>query len=114
MSGTINPPPRQLEHSDEIVYSSDPRLVISSDANQNTTELCASPASLGPDFANIATRHFCNMSTKTLHPICSATVTDDCFNMDTHKLIVGGISTRDQAYSKVIDWSDPSPPSSSS
>lgn len=44
------------------------------------------------------------MSDKTLHPNCSPPiVTDNCFNVDTQKLVIGGVSLRDQVYSKVID-----------
>lgn len=96
----------------EIVYSNDKRLVLSSDTQHNAADLCSSPHSLGPDFVNTATGHFCKMSDKTLHPVCSPpTVTDNCFNVETQKLVIGGVSARDQVYSKVIDWSGtPTPP----
>lgn len=94
----------------EIVYSTDKRLVLSADAQHNAADLCASPDSLGPDFVNTVTGQFCKMSDKTLHPICSPSVTDNCFNVNTQKLVIGGVSVRDQVYSKVIDWSGTPPP----
>lgn len=98
---------------DEIVYSNDKRLVLSSDTQHNAADLCSSPHSLGPDFVNTATGQYCRMSDKTLHPICNPpTVTDNCFNVDTQKLVIGGVSLRDRVYSKVIEWSGtpPHPP----
>lgn len=94
----------------DIVYSKDKRLVLSGDAKHDAADLCASAHSLGPDFVNTPTGHFCKMSDKTLHPICSPTITDNCFNVDTKKLVVGGVSARDRVYSKVIDWSSTSIP----
>lgn len=95
----------------EIIYSTDKRLVLSNDTQHSAADLCTSPDSLGPDFVNTATGQFCKMSDKTLHPICGPSVTDNCFNVDTQKLVIGGVSARDQVYSKVIDWSGtPTPP----
>lgn len=95
----------------EVIYSTDKRLVRSSDPQHSAADLCASPDSLGPDLVNTATGHYCKMSDKTLHPICGPSVTDNCFNLDTQKLVIGGVSARDRVYSKVIDWSGtPKPP----
>lgn len=101
VNGEVSSKSRPLQRRDDFV---DERLVISNDPTQNTDGLCSDPASLGPDLLNVAEGRFCQMSTKTVHPVCSDTVTDDCFNVDTQKLILGGVSTRDDNYSKVIDW----------
>ena len=84
----------------------DTRLVISGNANQSASDLCAHPASLGPDFFNVAEGQFCQMSSKNLYPVCNgdAGVTDNCFNSQTQKLVIGGVSARDEEYTKVIDW----------
>lgn len=97
--------PLQSKRQSPPVHSADPRLVISSDVHQSPEELCASPISRGPDFLNVAHGLFCQMSTKQLYPVCSAVLVDNCFNTDTQKLVVGGVSVRDEIYSKVIDWS---------
>lgn len=86
------------------MYSNDSRLVISSDVGQSAVELCESVGSLGPDFLNTAEGLFCHMSTKTIYPVCTGALRENCFNKDTKKLILGGIATRDVDYPKVIDW----------
>lgn len=84
----------------------DTRLVISGNTSQSASDLCAHDSSLGPDFFNVAEGQFCQMSTKTLYPVCNgdAGVTDNCFNDQTQKLVTGGVSARDEEYTKVIDW----------
>jgi hypothetical protein len=64
--------------------------------------------SRGPDYANIAEGQFCQMSTKNLYPICTVTVTNNCFNVGSQMLVIGGVSARDLPYRKVIDWSSTS------
>lgn len=105
MSSAIASKPMQVKRQSTNVLPSDTRLVISSDANQSSTQLCANGESLGPDFFNVAEGQFCQMSTKTLYPVCSGVVNDNCFNAETQKLVIGGVSNRDVAYTKVIDWS---------
>lgn len=78
--------------------------MISSQVSQSATELCAHSASLGPDFLNVAEGKFCQMSSKTLYPVCDDVVTDNCFNGNTQKLVIGGVSARDMQYSDVLDW----------
>ncbi|KAI9147532.1 hypothetical protein HJFPF1_12558 [Paramyrothecium foliicola] len=81
------------------------RLVKDNNARHPATELCESESSVGPDFLDIAHGQFCRMSDKTLWPVCGGNVADDCFNLDLHQLVVGGIATRDSPYSNVADWS---------
>ena len=99
------PKPHVRPQSKRSTYV-DTRLVISSNINQRASDLCTHPTSLGPDFFNIAEGQFCHMSSKTLYPVCSENdgVTDNCFNSQTQKLVIGGFSSRDEEYSKVIDW----------
>lgn len=104
MNSTTAPQSPPFKRQSKTVYSTDSRLVISSDVTQSSAALCASATSLGPDFLNIAEGQFCQMSMKRLHPVCSEIVTDNCFNSDTLKLAVGGVGSRDLGYSKVIDW----------
>ena len=105
-SSTIASQPRHLKRQSETLYSNDTRLVITSDVNQRAADICADAASLGPDLFNVVEGQFCQMSSKTLYPVCDAAVTDNCFNGDTQKLVIGGISTRDEQYSRVIDHRD--------
>jgi hypothetical protein len=109
MSGAIASLPLTLTRQAEMVYSTDSRLVISSDIKQSSTELCASAVSLGPDFLDMADGPFCQMSTKTLNQVCHDIVSDNCFNIITQQLVIGGVSTRDVEYSEVIDWTGGSP-----
>lgn len=104
VKGAVPSKPRPRQRRVDTNDFTDERLVISNDSTQNTTALCSDPVSRGPDFLNLAEGQFCQMSTKTLHPICSDIITDNCFNTDAQKLILGGVSTRDVDYSKVIDW----------
>jgi len=85
------------------------RLVVSDDAvNHPTAELCESETSVGPDFVNKAEGQYCRMEDKTLWPLCDASTTDDCFNLATHTLVIGGKSARDTPYDWVQDWSESS------
>jgi hypothetical protein len=81
-------------------------LVVDNSTDHSAAILCASPSSVGPDFANIAEGRFCRMSDKTLWPVCATdgSAMDNCFDSVTQKLIVGGKVTRDQAYSRVTSW----------
>ncbi|KAH6988572.1 hypothetical protein EDB80DRAFT_589168 [Ilyonectria destructans] len=63
-------------------------------------------SSVGPDFVNQAEGQFCRMSDKTLWPICSDVIQDDCFSTDSQQLIQGGLATRDSPYTVVTDWTD--------
>lgn len=66
-----------------VIYPTEKTLVLSSDPRSSATDLSASSNSLGANLANISTDHYCKMSDKTLHPVCSPSVTDDCSNLDS-------------------------------
>ncbi|KAI1459464.1 hypothetical protein F4805DRAFT_63649 [Annulohypoxylon moriforme] len=82
------------------------RLVISNSKQHTADGLCSSDTSYGPDFVNTAAGTFCRMSDKKQFPVCSKTVTDNCFNTDSKQLIVNGVSARASPYSDVLDWSE--------
>ncbi|KAI2614879.1 hypothetical protein GGR54DRAFT_321920 [Hypoxylon sp. NC1633] len=82
------------------------RLVMSNSAQHAAETLCESETSVGPDFVNVADGLFCRMSDKSLWPLCDAALVDNCFNTDTHQLIVNGVSARDMPYDNVLDWTD--------
>lgn len=50
------------------------------------------------------------MSSKNLYLVCTQNedgdddVSDNCFNSQTQKLVIGGVSSRDGEYSSVIEW----------
>ncbi|KAF7556137.1 hypothetical protein G7Z17_g1655 [Cylindrodendrum hubeiense] len=79
-------------------------LVLDDDPEHTTATLCESRSSVGPDFVNQAEGQFCRMSDKTVWPICSTDIQDDCFNTDSQQLIQGGLATRDSPYTVVTDW----------
>lgn len=83
----------------------DPRLIISSDPSHNATELCASFTSRGPDLVNLAEGVYCDMETSDTLPICSDSITKDCFD-HINKAKVGGEGARivGKVFSEVIEW----------
>lgn len=72
----------------------------------SAVELCKSDSSAGPDFANAAEKKFYRMSDKTLFDFCdeAAGVRDNCFNLETQKLTVGGIAVRSESYARMLRW----------
>ncbi|ORY56996.1 uncharacterized protein BCR38DRAFT_450541 [Pseudomassariella vexata] len=80
------------------------QLVIDNNPNHAADALCGSDTSLGPDFVDLTTSSFCRMEDKTMFPLCSDEITDNCFNTDVQKLIVNGVATRDSDYGRVLDW----------
>ena len=100
MSGDVPSNPLRPRRRGKVVYSNDTRLIMSSDVSHNAAELCNDPVSLGPDL-NVAEGQSCQMSTKKLYLV---TIKDNYFNVNTRKLVIGGISARDADYPKVIDW----------
>lgn len=77
----------------------------------SASQLCADGLSMGPDYVNIPEGKFCRMSDKTLWPTCGggdgsskSRSRDDCFDVDSRQLIVGGKVTRSEPYSKEINY----------
>lgn len=73
-------------------------------------DLCGSGLSVGPDFVNLVEGKFCRMSDKTLWPTCDRRSggeggpADDCFDVESRQLVVGGKATRSKPYSKEIHY----------
>lgn len=84
---------------------SDGRLVISNNPKHNATEVCTHPNSLGPDF--IATQEgdgvYCDMSARATLPLCSKTVTKDCYDLDSHRHITRR-SASQKSYTDILTW----------
>ncbi|KAF1976715.1 hypothetical protein BU23DRAFT_565404 [Bimuria novae-zelandiae CBS 107.79] len=87
---------------------SDNRLVISSRSDQNATALCEKSHSYGPDFISLEEGIYCNMETRETLPLCSSSITGDCFDVDTHSHIIGDgsykPSIRPRNPTNVIYW----------
>lgn len=62
-------------------------VIISDYKAHNASEVCGSSTSRGPSFVSTQDGTYCDMSDKTTYPVCSATVTTGCFNVDTKQLI---------------------------
>lgn len=77
-------------------------------AGLSASVLCENGMSMGPDFVNIPEGKFCRMSDKTLWPTCDhrsqVGPTDDCFDVDSKQLVVGGKVTRSEPYSKEMHF----------
>lgn len=83
------------------------KLIISNHTAHDVERLCGSKKSVGPDFVNIGAGKFCRMEDKTLFPVCTDSVTDKCFNLDSKQLIVGGKAARATPYIDIGDWTTP-------
>jgi hypothetical protein len=57
------------------------QLIVSNFTSQPAEELCNSPTSWGPDFVGPDGK-FCDMSSKTLMPLCSSQDIDGCVEVD--------------------------------
>ena len=78
-------------------------IISSQDTSHSALKLCQSDTSYSPDFVSFAEGIFCDMDTKTPWPLCSATVTDDCYDWDTQTLVEGG-TRKAKGYSSVENW----------
>lgn len=61
-------------------------LVVNSRPYQSAVKLCNSPTSRGSDFVSVDEGLFCDMETKTLHPLCSADNRIGCFDLEADKM----------------------------
>jgi len=62
-------------------------VIISDYMAHLASEVCESETSRGPSFVSTQEGVYCDMSTKTSYPLCSATVTNGCFDLDTKELV---------------------------
>lgn len=58
-------------------------VVISDYKAHSASEVCESLTSRGPSFVSTHDGMYCDMSHKTSYPVCSATFTTECFDVDT-------------------------------
>lgn len=73
-----------------------------------TKELCESPHSVGPSYANHQERYFCRMTDKTLWPFCDgeAGISHDCFDAEAEMLVEKGkpLLKRYHQWDVIEDW----------
>lgn len=86
------------------VYSRDSRLVVSSDVQHTASSLCEADRSSGPDFVSLVEKLYCDMSTKTLAPLCGEGLEDECFDVQAKAMRNSKARTAPKNFSKVMAW----------
>ena len=86
-------------------------LVVSDIEAHSAESLCNSDRSRGPDFVSHHEKTFCDMKTKTTHPLCEGSAQTDCFALDSVEKKIrkrGAAGTQDarvhRSYKKVTEW----------
>lgn len=96
-------PPLHERHARTLVNDQNARGEGSS-----TKELCESPHSVGPSYANHRERFFCRMTDKTLWPFCdsAAGVLHDCFDTEAEILVEKNkpMGKRSHHWDAIEDW----------
>lgn len=63
------------------------KLVVDDVPSHNAHALCESANSAGPSFVNLEHGYFCDMQTKTIHPVCKEQNDKSvCFDMEQKDL----------------------------
>lgn len=74
-------------------------ILIIDDAPAHTAHsLCQSPNSAGPSFLNEEEGYYCDMHSKTLHPVCKKEKEQDKVCFDTEQIELGKLSKFDVYY----------------
>ncbi|KAI9722998.1 MAG: hypothetical protein M1812_001447 [Candelaria pacifica] len=81
-------------------------LITSRNPQQSARELCEHPNSAGPDFISLHEGLFCDMATRELKPLCSPTVVENCFALDSQSRVIGKRENvrRAEEYGQVQEW----------
>lgn len=81
-------------------------LVKSRDISQSAVRVCKSQGSVGPDFFSEHEQMFCDMTTRTLYPACTAKLKIGCFDSSHNETRHHDMDRRgeSQAYLNVQDW----------
>lgn len=88
-------------------FCNDGRIVVSDDLSHSARQLCESPSSTGPDFYHTVEQLYCDMCSKQLYQVCTATLTSDCFDKDAQKVVPKpGLQGRApvKRYTTLVDW----------
>ncbi|KAJ0103942.1 nkyrin repeat protein [Diaporthe amygdali] len=95
-------PPLQERHARTLVNDKNHR------GGSGARELCESPHSVGPSYANHLERVFCHMEDRTLWPFCdsAAGVTHGCFDTESEVLVVENapLAKRTVYWDAIEDW----------
>lgn len=96
-------PPLHMRHARTLVNDKNLRSRGSSVKN-----LCESPHSVGPSYANHHERWFCRMTDKSLWPFCdnAAGVLHDCFDVEADILVEKNkpLGKRSHHWNVIEDW----------
>ena len=90
-------------------------IIISESRWHSAKELCKSPNSVGSDFVSLTEGLLCDMNSRLLWPVCSATKQSGCFDQTTSSMRAGsGLHGRDvdtgtyppkKTYGQTVRWS---------
>ena len=80
-------------------------LVVTDDPQHSALDLCAHASSRGPYLVNTVEGSYCHMVDKSLWPLCTVDMTDNCFDHEAQILIQQGLQARGVQYNTVLDWS---------
>jgi hypothetical protein len=87
------------------------RLIITDWPGHSAREICESETSFGWDTVSTVEGLFCDMESKQLYPLCDATISTNCFDLDAEELktIVkrdGVLVPVSSGYNKTSHWKD--------
>ncbi|KAJ4228128.1 hypothetical protein NW759_004211 [Fusarium solani] len=86
------------------------RVVVTKEAGYNTTELCTSEISWGPDFVSLDEGLYCDMDSRELLPVCNEDKdVVPCFDAKAMKIEYGDKVFRDEIpqqkeFTEIIQW----------
>ncbi|RTE83301.1 hypothetical protein BHE90_002158 [Fusarium euwallaceae] len=90
--------------------ASDTRVVVTKEAGYNTTDLCTSETSWGPDFVSLDEGLYCDMDSRELLSVCQEDKdVVPCFDAETMKIEYGDKVERDvipqqKEFTEIIQW----------
>jgi hypothetical protein len=80
------------------------RIIGSHNIRHNSTALCSDPLSYGPDFVSFHEGVYCDMTTRSTWPLCSASIGYECYDWETHTLKYLKLRKRSLGYTDVTIW----------
>lgn len=90
--------------------TSDTRVVVTKEAGYNTTELCTSETSWGPDFVSLNEGLYCDMDSRELLSVCQQDKdVVPCFDAEAMQIEYGDKVERDaisqqKEFTEIIQW----------
>lgn len=101
---------RVLQPRERVSWAAS-QLVVSDSSSHSARNLCGSETSMGPDFAHVGEKLFCDMGSKILYPFCGADQAEDgCFDFESQTLTASRNGTSRVSsltvgpYTRVRDW----------